>query len=236
MKRLAIIPARGGSKRIINKNIRNFCGRPIIAYVLEEAKKSNLFSMIHVSTESDEITRIVTGLGYPPDFPRPDCYSDDYEPIMSVLRFVVREYSKRGQIYDEVWLLMACSPLVDVQDLKGAANLFRNMGGVKPVLSVAEYSAPIQWAFKMVSSGELVPVRDDMFSTRSQDLEKHYFDAGCFSIFPTSFILESEGAGSYSDFIGYLLPKGSAIDIDDLHDWELAESIYRGRNSSLSQP
>lgn len=231
MKRLAVIPARGGSKRIPNKNIRDFCGKPMITHVLSAARGSGLFSTIHVSTESQSIHDVVTELGHPPDFPRPEELADDHTPIMPVLRHVAQEYARRGLNFDEIWLLMACAPLIEAQDLCSAAVLFREAGGQQPLLAVSEYPAPIEWAFRREANGALTPVQAGMFAVRSQDLEKRYFDAGSFAAFPSARVLESQGAGSDNGFIGYVLPKGTAIDIDDEQDWQLAEAIYRVRST-----
>lgn len=231
MKRLAIVPARGGSKRIPNKNIRDFCGQPMISHVLHAASNSGLFATIHVSTESESIREVAAQFGFPPDFVRPDHLADDHAPIMPVLRHVAEEYARRGQSFDEIWLLMACAPLIDVQDLQNAAALFREAGAEQPLLAVSEYPAPVEWAFSRGPKGALSPVQTGMFSVRSQDLEKRYFDAGSFAAFPAARVLESQGAGSDSGFIGYVLPKGTAIDIDDEQDWQLAEAIYRVRSA-----
>ena len=235
MKRLAIIPARGGSKRIPNKNIRDFCGQSMITHVLIAARDSGLFAGIHVSTESENIQDVAVRFGFAPDFPRPDELADDHTPIMPVLRFVVEEYARRGQHFDEIWLLMACAPLVDAQDLQKAATLFSEAGAERPLLAVSDYPAPIEWAFSRSANGALAPVQPGMFAVRSQDLKKRYFDAGSFAVFPAAHVLESQGAGSDSDFIGYVLPKGTAIDIDDEQDWQLAEAIYRFRNNRIAK-
>lgn len=229
MKRLAVVPARGGSKRILNKNIRDFCGQPMITHVLTAARTSGLFETIHVSTESESIRDVATAFGLAPDFPRPDELADDHTPIMPVLRYVTEEYAKRGQTFDEIWLLMACAPLIDANDLRKAATLFQEAGAQDPLLAVSEYPAPIEWAFSRGENGALTPVQAGMFAIRSQDLEKRYFDAGSFAAFPAARVLQSQGAGSDSGFIGYPLPKGSAIDIDDEQDWQLAEAIYSVR-------
>ena len=227
MKRLAIIPARGGSKRIPNKNIRDFCGQPMIAYVLNAARDSDLFTTVHVSTDSESICDVVTQCGFPPDFPRPAKLADDHTPIMPVLHHAAQEYLKRGENFDEIWLLMACAPLIDAKDLVSAAALFQRAGSEQPLIAVSEYPAPIEWAFNLGENGELTPVQAGMFAVRSQDLAKRYFDAGCFAVFPASRVLASRDAGSDSGFMGYVLPKGTTIDIDDEQDWQLAEAIYR---------
>ncbi len=227
--RLAIIPARGGSKRIPNKNIRDFCGNPIITYALAAARESGLFETIHVSTESEDIRAVATQFGLSPAFSRPLHLADDDTPIMPVLRHVVEEYATRGKEFDEIWLIMACSPLIDPCDLTKAALMFESSSNQQGLLAVSEYPAPIEWAFSRSESGALTPVQAGMFAVRSQDLEKCYFDAGSFAVFPPKRVLESEGAGSDSGFIGYPLPKGAAIDIDDEQDWQLAEALFRAK-------
>lgn len=226
MKRLAVVPARGGSKRIPQKNIRDFCGKPMITHVLNAAHTSNLFSKIYVSSDCEKIRAVASHFGFPPDFPRPAELADDHTPLLPVLRHAVEEYSKRGIDFDEIWLLMACAPLIDAQDLSNAASLFQESGCEKPLIAVSEYPVPIEWAFSRTAKGALTPLQPGKFAVRSQDLEKHYFDAGSFAVFPASRVLESEGAGSDSDFISYVLPKGSSIDIDDEQDWQLAEAIF----------
>ena len=115
-RRLAIIPARGGSKRIADKNIRAFCGRPMIAHILDTARASGLFEVIHVSTESPRIASVVEALGFEVHFPRPIAQlADDKTPLMPVLRYVTETFQSRGQTFDEVWLLMACAPLIEAE-------------------------------------------------------------------------------------------------------------------------
>lgn len=228
-KRIAIIPARGGSKRIPNKNIRDFCGKPMIAHILQAARASGLFDEIHVSTDSEAIRETVENLGFHIGFMRPPELADDHTPIMPVLKYVTETYSSRNQQFDQVWLLMACAPLVNPSDLNQAAQLFDQAGGTSPVLSVSEYPVPIEWAFNRAADGKMMPVQQGMFAIRSQDLGKKYFDAGAFVVFPAQMVLQSEGAGSDAGFIGYVIPKGNAIDIDDETDWALAEAMYRLR-------
>lgn len=226
-KRIAIIPARGGSKRILNKNIRDFCGKPMIAHILQTASESGLFDEIHVSTDSETICKTVERLGFNIKFMRPAELADDHTPIMPVLRYVTETYASCGRQFDQVWLLMACAPLVRSSDLQQAAQLFDQAGGASPVLSVSEYPVPIEWAFSRAADGKMAPVQPGMFAVRSQDLEKKYFDAGVFVVFPAQTVQKSEGAGSDTGFIGYVIPKGSAVDIDDDADWLLAEALYQ---------
>lgn len=226
-KRIAIIPARGGSKRIPNKNIRSFCGKPMIEFILQAARESELFDVIHVSTDSLAISEAAERCGFDVDFMRPSELADDHTPIMPVLKYVIDKYASQGQEFDQVWLLMACAPLVEFSDLKQAADLFDKTGGIATVLAISEYPVPIEWAFSRRIDGGMMPMQPGMFAIRSQDLEKKYFDAGVFTAFPTARVRSSEGAGSDAGFVGYMLPKGRAIDIDDEADWMLAEAMYK---------
>jgi CMP-N-acetylneuraminic acid synthetase len=113
MKRIAIIPARGGSKRIPKKNIKDFCGKPIIYYTIDYARKSNLFDVIHVSTDDKEIIEEIAKINCVPRFFRPKNLSDDPTTLVSVLKFVVKKFERLGMKFDEVWLLMACASSFD---------------------------------------------------------------------------------------------------------------------------
>tara|TARA_Y100001980_G_C14556646_1_gene349049 strand:- start:4121 stop:4888 length:768 start_codon:yes stop_codon:yes gene_type:complete len=226
IKRLAIVPARGGSKRIKNKNILNFCGKPMISYILDTAKRSNLFKKIHVSTDDNKIRDIVESLGYPIDFMRPEHLADDYTPILPVLKYVTEQYMGRGLIFDQIWLLMACSPFTEDQDFIAADKLFFEAGQKKSVLAVTEYPVPIEWAFTISDNNQLKPVNPGMFATRSQDIKKKYYDTGTFAVFPSNYLLSHDESGLDTEFVGYVMKKGSAIDIDDEEDLAFAEKIF----------
>jgi pseudaminic acid cytidylyltransferase len=227
MKRLAVVPARGGSKRIPHKNIRDFCGKPMIAHILDAARQSGLFDTIHVSTDDPEIAKIAGKLSFAPEFMRPGELADDHTTVMAVLKYVAAEYEKRGIVFDQMWLLMACAAMTLASDLVGANELFVQAGGQAPVLAVSEFPVPIEWAFRREADGRLIPIQPGQFAVRSQDLEKRYFDAGSFAVFPASHVRASHATGSDAGFIGYTLRKGAAVDIDDEHDWSLAEAIFR---------
>lgn len=234
-KRIAVIPARGGSKRLPRKNIRAFCGKPMIGHILGVAQESNLFDIIHVSTEDDEIRDTCATLGFAPDFSRDIALSDDSTPIMPVLRFVLDAYRKRGHTFDEVWLLMACAPMIETEDLVGAAALYAANKKAKPVLAVAPFPVPIEWAFDLDSSGKLTELQPDMFAVRSQDLAKRYFDTGTFAVFPSDYVENSTGAGNLAGFLGYEIPRYKAIDIDDWDDWDMAERMFLGSGRGTSK-
>ncbi len=228
-RRIAVIPARGGSKRIPGKNVRDFCGKPMIGHILDTARASALFDVIHVSTESEEVRQLIERLGFEIDFLRPADLADDHTPLMPVLKSTADAYAKRGQEFDEVWLLMACSPFVERRHLLEAANMLEQSGRKQPVMAVARYPVPIEWAYSLGPGGLLNPLQPGMFAVRSQDIEPKYFDAGTFVGFPSGIVQSSRGAGSDSDFIGYVMDRNEVVDIDDEADWVLAESMFSQR-------
>ncbi|PQA76619.1 pseudaminic acid cytidylyltransferase [Rhodoferax sp. TS-BS-61-7] len=226
MKRIAIIPARGGSKRIPDKNIRSFCGEPMVAHIISAALSSGLFDEIHVSTDSKEIVKVVAELGLKVAFMRPPHLADDHTPIMPVLKYVLEEYQGQGLSFDTVAMLMACAPMITAEDLRGGAALYDSLKGKRAVLGVAEYPCPIEWAFRREPSGVLVPTQPGMFSVRSQDLSSAYYDAGQFCFMSSQRILSTVGAGSDEGFLGYPIQRHQAIDIDTMDDWRFAELVY----------
>jgi len=228
MRRIAIIPARGGSKRIPKKNIKTFCGRPIIAYVLDAVKGSNLFDVIHVSTDSKEIATVVESLGFSVDFMRDRELSDDYTPIMPVLKWVLEKYKNKGILFEEVATIMPCAPFVESSDLIKASDLLRQKNYEIPVLSVSTYPAPVEWAFKLNDSNQLKPINKEMLEVRSQDIQESYFDTGSFAFFSSKYVLNSNNAGIGDSYIGHIVDQYKAIDIDTLDDWKFAEIVYRG--------
>ena len=228
MKRIAIIPARVGSKRIPNKNIKKFCGKPIISYTLDTVNKSKLFDVIHVSTDSVEIANFVESIGFPVDFLRPDSLADDNTPIMPVLRWVLEQYSTRGQRFKEVASVMACAPFIEVSDLRNASKLLNKNNYDNAILSVAPYSAPIEWAFNRQNNGLLTPLQPGMFARRSQDFPVHYFDTGSFAFFSNEYVFNADYAGSDKSYIGQVIEKYKALDIDNIEDWHYAENLYYG--------
>jgi len=200
----------------------------MISYALDAIQKSGLFDVVHVSTDSSRICETVGSLGFPVDFLRPAELADDYTPIMPVLKYVCNEYKARGVEFDQVWMITPTSPFLEPRDLLAASALINQGQRKAPLLAVSEYQAPIEWAFRLSVDGALHPLQAGMFSVRSQDIEPKYFDVGSFAAFPVQHVLDSEEAGSDSDFIGIVLPKYKAIDIDTPDDWELAEALYLG--------
>lgn len=224
--RMAIIPARGGSKRIPRKNIKTFAGQPILSYPLKAAADSGLFEKIHVSTDCDETAALAESRGYPVDFFRDTELCDDFTPLKPVLRWVVECFEARGEYYDSVVLVMPCSPFLSIEDLNGMVSTFDRHGGSKPVIGVREYSAPVEWAYDMnKKTGELTAVDGSKHALRSQDISSKVHDAGSVIVFGRAHLFQDDDA--QSETVGYKLNKYFSIDIDDQDDWDFAERLYR---------
>ncbi|MBT3717510.1 MAG: acylneuraminate cytidylyltransferase family protein [Gammaproteobacteria bacterium] len=224
-KRLAIIPARGGSKRIPRKNIKPFLGKPMILHVLEEISKDGLFDEIHVSTEDEEILQLVTNAGYPPPFRRDPLLSDDYTPLNQVLRAVVERYKAEGQTFDTIVLIFATAALMEVASLRAAIHQFEAVEESAEMISVARYPAPIEWAMRMDESGQLHPAQPEKLSVRSQDLEEGWYETAEFVIYDERSLLEKNINILRMGFpIQYL-----SIDIDSIEDWVLAEKLAESK-------
>ena len=222
-KRLLILPARSGSKRIKNKNIKLFKKKPIILYSLLEAKKSKLFSKIHVSTDSKKIKKIVEKNGFNIDFLRPKKLATDKTSTVDVLNFVVKEYGKQKFNFDEIWSLAPCSPLIKSLDLKKASKILKRNKN-KIVISITKYPAPIEWAFKK-KTNKLIPLRKNFYKKRSQDLETKYHDSGNFVGIPKKFFHKRK-INFDQNYIGYEIPRSRSVDIDTIEDFKFAELLY----------
>ena len=228
MKRLAIIPARGGSKRVPKKNIKKFCGKPMISYPIDALKRSELFDSIHVSTDCNEIAELVINLGLDIDFLRDPSLADDFTPIMPVLEWTLMQYKAREIFFDEVIMVMPCTPFIQSSDFLDAYKLFSAANKKSPVISISSYPVPIEWAFNLkISDNSLTPVNPGMFKIRSQDIQKKYHDAGAFVLYSSEHILKANLSKQDENYIGFVLDKIKAIDIDDQDDWDFAELIMQ---------
>jgi N-acylneuraminate cytidylyltransferase len=225
--KIAIIPARGGSKRIKDKSIVDFCGRPMISYALEAAQQSGLFDVIHVSTDSERVAAVAAELGFAPDFLRDASFADDHTPLMPVLRWVLQQFAKQGRAASDVCLLMPCAPLVEAGDLRAAHDAFVRAGRKTMVLAVVPFPYPVERALAMDAEGVLRPKFPESWHKRSQDLDPAYHDAGLFSFSPAAHILDPELVVT-DRLLPYALPRYKAADIDEPEDLEYAEILYRG--------
>ncbi len=225
--KIAIIPARGGSKRIKDKNIADFCGRPMISYALDAARESELFDVIHVSTDSEQIASVVADLGFPVEFMRDASLADDHTPLMPVLRWVLNQFKQTGREASDVCLLMPCAPLVEAVDLRAAYDAYVEAGRRMMVLAVVPFAYPVERALAKDAEGVLRPRFPEFWHRRSQDLAPAYHDAGLFSFSPAEHILNPDLVVTES-LLPYALPRYKASDIDEPEDLELAEILFRG--------
>ena len=226
MRTLAIIPARGGSKRVPYKNIKLFDGQPMISHVLDIAEQTAIFDEIHVSTDDPKIIDVLKDVDCIPDFIRPLHLSDDDTPIMEVIKFVVETYEQQGRKFDVVCLLYATSPLIDPMDLQKALKFFIDSDRKSALLAVTKYATPIEKAWVFGQEQTLIPKDMDAFFRRTQDLQPAYYDAGMFCFYTPNYIKKSDGAGNPKGFRGYQVPSFRVTDIDEPEDWERAELLY----------
>lgn len=224
MNAIAIITARGGSKRIPHKNIKNFCGKPILAYSIEAALGSGVFDTVMVSTDSEDIARIAVEYGAEVPFFRSDKTADDYATTNDVLLEVLAEYEKRGQTFDLTCCIYPTAPFVTANKLKKAVELLC-ASDADTLLPVVQYSFPPQRGM-VVEDGRLVFEFPEYLDSRSQDLVPHYHDAGQFSLMRTSRYLVNRKV-----MLGNILPmvisELEVQDIDNETDWKIAEMKYR---------
>jgi pseudaminic acid cytidylyltransferase len=223
-RRIAIIPARGGSKRIPRKNIRPFAGQPALTHILRAAEASGQFDTIHVSTDDAEIADIAAAAGHRPDFVRDAAIADDFTPIRTVLGWTLREYEKRGESFDVAALLYATAFFVDGEDLQRAALQF-DTAPDRPLLAVTDIGMPIEKLF-IEQGGHLTTLDAAKFGERTQDLTPALMDAGAFSFFHAADLIAETDGGAPLEFRPFRLDRWKAIDIDTEEDWAFAERLH----------
>lgn len=224
MKTLAIITARGGSKRIPHKNIKDFCGKPIIAYSIEAALDSGAFDTVMVSTDDPEIAKIAQNYGAEVPFMRSDETSNDFATTTDVLLEVINEYEKRGEHFDIACCLYPTVPFMSAKRLKEAADRLK-ASDADTLIPVVAFSYPPQRA--LVMDGEkLVFKYPEYLTARSQDLEKHYHDAGQFYFFRTDAFMKNKNI-MLGNIIPMELSELEVQDIDNEIDWQMAELKYK---------
>lgn len=221
--KIAVIPARGGSKRIPRKNIKGFCGKPMIAWSIEAAKASGLFDRIIVSTDDAEIAEVAKQWGAEVPFMRPPELSDDYAGTTEVVAHAAQWALKQGFDVDAVCCIYATAPFIQADDLKRGL-LALESGEWSYAFTVTDFAAPIFRSFKQNSDGGIEMFYPEYFSTRSQDLPTALHDAGQFYWGRPSAWIEGRRIFDRHS-IPVVIPRWRVQDIDTQEDWERAEIV-----------
>lgn len=220
MKNLCIIPARGGSKRIPRKNIKPFMGKPILAYSIEAALKSNLFDEVMVSTDDEEIASIALSYGAKVPFMRSARTSNDHAGLADVIDEVLYQYSEIGQQFNNWCCILSTAPFVTDSLISSSYNEFIN-NGFDTLRPIVKFSYPIQRAFTMKENGKVSFMYPEYSQTRSQDLEIAYHDAGLFYWGTVAKGFKGNVWG------GFEIDENYCQDIDTESDWIIAEIKYK---------
>ena len=220
--KLAIIPARGGSKRIYRKNIKDFSGFPIIKYSIEVAKESNLFDKILVSTDDEEIARIADSYNAEVPFLRPKELSNDHSSTVSVVVHAIKYLMNEGYNFENICCIYPCAPLLNPQDLISSLNFMKEMNS-ESCIPVCEFSSAPQRALKIKEDGRLDWIYPDFKLSRTQDLEKAYHDIGAFYWATQAKWLTED----ISQGVGYIFDSSRVVDIDTFNDWKQAELLFK---------
>ena len=220
---IAIITARGGSKRIPRKNIKEFCGRPIITYSIEAALQSGLFTEVMVSTDDEEIAAVARAAGAQVPFMRSSASAGDYASTDDVLMEVLLAYREQGREFDSFCCLYPTAPFVTAQKLKMAMKLLEKADSVMPVVA---FSFPPQRCMVINDAGELRMKWPEHARTRSQDLEPYYHDCGQFYCCRTAPFLQYRTT-DLPRMLPMIMSEMEVQDIDNQDDWAIAELKYQ---------
>jgi len=225
MINVAVIPARGGSKRIPGKNIKPFLGKPIIAYSIQAAADTKLFKRVIVSTDSEEIARISREYGAETPFMRPPELCDDFTGTDAVVMHTLQWLMSRGESIDYVCCIYATAPFIRSQDIVRGYELVKKHRA-ESALSVTTFPYPIFRGMKINDTGRLEMIWPEHFTSRSQDLPTAYHDAGQFYWAEVRRYLREKRFLS-DDAVPVIVPRYLVQDIDTPEDWTTAEILYR---------
>ena len=227
-KTICIIPARGGSKRIPKKNIKDFFGKPLIVYSIQTALESNVFAKIVVSTDNNNIAKIAQQYGADV-IKRPDELSDDFTGTQDVIDHAIQYLKDNGEVYEYVCTLYATAPLLQAKYLKEGFEKLKN-SNVTNTFSATSMPFPIQRTFKLNEDGRCEMFTPEHYMSRSQDLEEAYQDAGQF--YWTKLNQRSDEIMFGKHSIPIILPRHLVQDIDTIEDWRRAEYMYQALNQN----
>ena len=227
---ICVIPARGGSKRIPRKNIKEFNGKPIIAYSIEAALNSSCFNRVIVSTDDNEIAKVAKKYGAQVPFVRPEKLSNDSAGTIPVIKHAIEWMEQKNNYIKHVCCLYATAPFIKSKILTKAYQQLKD-SSADYCFSVTRFTFPIQRAIKIVQGDKVEMFYPEYFNKQSQDLEEAYHDAGQFywgkaQAFKDELRLFSEIATPY------ILPRYLVQDIDTMEDWIRAEAMYKALQKS----
>ena len=222
---ICVIPARAGSRRIPRKNIKEFNGKPIIAYSIEAALKSNCFSQVIVSTDDDEISEVAKKFGAHVPFVRPDELSNDYVGTIPVIKHTIEWMEDNNNYIENVCCLYATAPFIQSKIISKAYKQLKD-SSADYCFSVTKFTFPIQRAIKIIQGDKVNMFYPEYFNERSQDLEESYHDAAQFywgkvQAFKDELPIFSESSTPF------ILPRYLVQDIDTQEDWIRAEVMYQ---------
>ena len=227
--KLAVIPARGGSKRIPRKNIREFAGKPMIAHAIDAALRCGLFDHVLVSTDDDEIASIAIAHGAEVPFRRPAELADDHTPTVPVVAHAIQACRNMGWPVTHACCIYPGVPFISVEDIAAAHALLDECEAAYS-FPVTEFPSAIQRALRRLPDGRMQPFYPEYELTRSQDLEPAYHDVGQFYWGKADAWLTNNrihGSG-----VGLPIPNWRVVDIDTPADWERAELLYKAFNET----
>ena len=224
--KIAVIPARGGSKRIPRKNIKSFCGKPIIAYSIDAALNSGVFDQVVVTTDDPEIAEVARKAGAQVPFMRPKELSDDYTPTVPVVRHAIDWMTTNRRKVSVVCCIYSTAPFISADDIRQAYLKLLNENVTGYVFTATSFPFPIQRAFRIKADGYCEMFHPEHYNTRSQDLEHAYQDAGQFYWGPAESYLSNKQFFA-NDSKPYVIPRYRVQDIDTIQDWTRAEIMWR---------
>lgn len=224
--KLAVIPARGGSKRIPRKNIKIFCGKPMIAWSIEAALESGRFDHVVVSTDDEEIAEVARHYGATVPFLRPKALSDDFTGTNAVIVHAIEYFESQGDSVDVVACIYATAPFLNSEKMREGMDLIQKNPSMDYAVTVTKYPFSIRRSLRIAADGKLVLREPEHAMSRSQDLEEFYHDAGqlycgksaSFKKYPTVF---------QGTVLPILLHPKNVQDIDTIEDWERAEFMFK---------
>ncbi|KAF0804706.1 pseudaminic acid CMP-transferase [Alcanivorax xiamenensis] len=223
--RVAVIPARGGSKRIPHKNIKPFCGRPMIAWSIQAAREADCFDRILVSTDDDAVAAVALAEGAEVPFRRPAELADDHTPTVPVIAHAVAWLRQQGVSVSEVCCLYATAPFVRAGDILAALEALR-AGGGDYAFPVTTFAFPIQRALRLDPRQRVSMFEPAHANTRSQDLEEAFHDAGQFYWGRARAWLDGRAVFTPGS-VAVRLPRHRVQDIDTPEDWRRAEALFQ---------